>query len=349
MSTATPGPKAKPKKARPAGLPDERFWIKYSQHHELPLSVTSSVFIHALAFGLIGLILAGILSGLFGGKHQAEVKPFQLAGGGGGDPNGNSDGPSEAVVPSGNEVKEKADKTEPLQPIETTKKPLDVPDAKNDPLVNPTETVSRLMQEPVLSPKNLNQVGQAASKRLAAAIAKGHGGPGHRGGQGGGVGTGIGDKTGPGVGNGTITNERQLRWTMIFRTTSGADYLKQLQDLGATLATPEGNDEYLVFRDLHRGRNVGKKEDLGSFSSLLRWIDDRPDSVQALAQSLGLRFKPAYIVAFFPKRLEDELAKLEKQRYSGPESDIEETIFRIESRPGGRYVPTVQNLRKKGQ
>lgn len=134
---------------------------------------------------------------------------------------------------------------------------------------------------------------------------------------------------------------------MIFRTTSGGDYLKQLQDLGATLATPESNDEYLVFRDLHRGKNVGKKEDLGAFSSLLRWVDDRPDSVDALAKSLGLRYKPAYVVAFFPKRLEEELASLEKKRYSGPESNIEETVFRIESRPGGKYVPTIQNLKLK--
>lgn len=345
MSTATPTPKAKVKKARPAGLPDERFWIKYSQHHELPLSVTSSVFIHALALGLIGVILAGLLSGLFGGKHQAEIKPFQLAGGGGGDPNGNTDGATEIAVPAGNEVTEKTKPTEPIQPVETTKKPLETPDTKHDPLVNSNE-ISRLMQEPTLSPKSLSDVGQAASKRLAAAIAKGQGGPGHGGGLGRGEGTGIGDKKGPGSGEGKITNDRQLRWTMIFRTTSGADYLKQLQDLHATLATPESNDEYLVFRDLHRGRNVGKKEDLGGFASLLRWIDDRPDSVQSLAHSLGLRYKPPYIVAFFSRELEEDLRKLEKQQYSGPENNIEETIFRIEFR-GGKYVPVFQSMRKK--
>ena len=134
---------------------------------------------------------------------------------------------------------------------------------------------------------------------------------------------------------------------MIFRTTSGLDYLKQLQDLNATLATPEGNDEYLVFRDLRRGRNIGKKEDLGNFSNLLRWIDDRPDSVDSLSKSLGLRHKPAYVVAFFPKDLETQLAALEKAKYSGNEGNIEETIFRIESRPGGKFVPTLQSLKLK--
>src|SRR5580700_11123624 len=80
MSTATAPPKGKSKKAKPAGLPDERFWIKYSPHHELPLSAASSVFVHALAFGVIGLILAGFLSGLFGGRHPAEVKAIEIAG-----------------------------------------------------------------------------------------------------------------------------------------------------------------------------------------------------------------------------------------------------------------------------
>lgn len=113
MSTTAPTPKAKTKMARPAGLPDERFWIKYSQHHELPLSVTSSVFIHAVVLGLVGLILAGILSGLFSKTvRPADVKTFAMAGGGGGDPNGNTDGPSDIALPSGNEVKEK-----PILPI----------------------------------------------------------------------------------------------------------------------------------------------------------------------------------------------------------------------------------------
>ena len=186
MSTVTPTPKGKPKKARPVGLPDEKFWIKYSPHHELPLSVTSSIFIHAVAFGMIGLILAGILSGLFGGKHQADVKPFQLAGGGGGDPNGNADA-NNGALPSGNEVKETT-KTEPIQPVEATKT-LNTPDKKTEPLVNdPKDVIQRLMEEPVLSQKNMGDIATKANAKVAAAIAKGGGGPG----TGGGIGKGKG-------------------------------------------------------------------------------------------------------------------------------------------------------------
>ncbi len=92
---------------------------------------------------------------------------------------------------------------------------------------------------------------------------------------------------------------------------------------------------------------VGRTEDVGTLGGRLRWIDDRPDSVPALAFSMGLRSKPPFIVAFFPAKLEQELRNLESQQYPGDENDIEETTFRIEQRPGGKYVPVVHNIRRK--
>ena len=344
MSTATAPKKGKLKKAGPAGLPDERFWIKYSPHHELPLSVTSSLFLHALAFGLIGLILAGFLSGLFGVKKPAPVQTFALAGGGGGDPNGNGEVNSEAAVPTGKEAVDKPKTTDPAPTIEN--KDLKPPTAVTEPLVKPNEGSSRLFEEATLSPKNLSDVARQANDRLNA-IAKGKAGPGVGGGEGGGEGTGIGNEKGPGSGKGTIaTEKRRLRWTMIFRTYSGNDYLKQLQDLGAILATPEGTDEFLVYRELGKRPVIGRKEDVGQLPGL-RWIDDRADSVPALALSMGLRFRPPYIVAYFPIKLEEQLRKLEKERFAGDENDIEETVFRIEQRPGGKYVPVVHDLRRR--
>jgi hypothetical protein len=345
MSTATSSPSGTPKNIRPAGLPDQRFWIKYSPNHELPLSVTSSVFLHALAFGLIGLILAGVLGGLFGGNRHREIKPFQLADGGGGDPNGNTTGSNESNVLNGTEITQKTKNPEPIQPLEATK-PLYQPEPNTEPLVNSNEAVSRIFQDPKLSTRNLSDVAKNANVRLALAISKGQSGTGQGGGKGDGKGSGSGNQMGPGS-DGAKTSDRQLRWTMIFRTTSGRDYLKQIQDLGGTLAVPEGNDEYLVFRDLHKQPLVGRKEDLGSFEGVLRWVDDRPDSVKALAHSLGLSSKPAFIVAFFDKKLEKEMADLEKRQYSGPESNIEETTFLVESRPGGKFAPKVQSVRLK--
>ena len=345
MSTATPPKKAKLKKTGPAGLPDERFWIKYSPHHELPLSVTSSVFLHAMAFGVIGLILAGFLSGLFSPKPPPPVQAFGLQGGGGGDPNG-AEGGTDPAPSNGKEVTEPVKQADNVKPV-VPDKDLTPPTATQQSIVKPEEGPARLFREVTLSPKSLSGVARDASERLAAIAEKGKGGNGKRGGLGEGVGTGTGNKTGSGSGSGgTITSERQLRWTMIFRTHSGNDYLKQLQDLNATLATPESNDEFTVYRDLGRRPLQGRKEDVSKELGL-RWIDDRADSVPALAASMGLRHRPPYIVAFFPRSLEDTLRKIESQNFRGDETQIEETIFRIEQRPGGKYVPVFQDLRLK--
>src|SRR5262245_37272678 len=48
MSTAA-------KQQRPLLPPDEKFWIRYSAHHELPLAGMTSFFIHGLVFGLMAL------------------------------------------------------------------------------------------------------------------------------------------------------------------------------------------------------------------------------------------------------------------------------------------------------
>jgi hypothetical protein len=345
MSTATaPQKKNKPKKAGPGGLPDERFWIKYSPHHELPLSVTSSLFLHAVVYGTIGLVLAGFLSGLFGHKQPPEVTVIGVAGGGGGDPNG-IDGGTEAVPPTGKEVTEKNKSPDPVV-ADAQPKDLTPPTTKAEPLIKPTDGPSRLFEQVTLSPKNMSDVARAASDRLASIAAKGQGGNGTDGGLGEGNGRGTGNQTGNGSG-GTIKSEaRQLRWTMIFRTHSGSDYLKQLHDLGAILATPESNDEYLVFRDLGKRPLIGKREGVGNEKGL-RWIDDRADSVPALAQSMGLKFRPPYVVAFFPAKLEEQLRKIESDHFKGDESMIEETIFRIEQRQGGKYFPIFQDMRLK--
>ncbi len=347
MSTSAPAGKSKKKKStKPAGLPDERFWIKYSQNHELPLSVTSSVFIHVLAFGFVALILAGIFSGLFGRTNKPEVKSFAVAGGGGNGGTGDTEAIGEASIPTGTEAAVKPTPTEPIKPIET--KELLPPNPSIEPIVKPNEGPSRIVEETILSNSRMSDIAKKANEALASAEAK-RAGPGEKGtggGRGGGNGTGTG--TGNGDGSGNITSEgqkRNLRWTMIFRTYSGADYLKQLHDLNATLAVPEGDGEFLVFRDLGKRPYIGHKEQAGSVGGI-RWTDDRADSVPALARSLGLKHQPPYIMAFFKGDLEAELRRLEKQRFSGDENLIEETIFRVVQR-NGRYVPEVADLKYK--
>src|SRR5947208_1631995 len=71
---------------------------------------------------------------------------------------------------------------------------------------------------------------------------------------GGGAGTGTGPGTGSGEGPGEINTrtKRKLRWTITFNTTSGDDYLRQLNTLGAILAFRAPDGELKVVRELLR-------------------------------------------------------------------------------------------------
>ncbi len=345
MSTATASPKGKPKKARPAGLPDERFWIKYSPHHELPLSAASSVFVHAVAFGVIGLILAGFLSGLFGGKHPAEVRAIEVAGGGGGNPNGSVENPGESAVPTGAEaIETKPKNSDPIQPIDT--KDLKTPTPPTEPLVSTNENATRLFKETKLSQTNLSDLARKANDRLASPSSKGQGGAGSGGGMGDGNGTGSGNEIGPGSGKGTISEARNIRWTMKFRTENGEDYFRQLRDIGAYLVVPLDSGEVLVFRDLYSKPLVGRTEDAATLPRL-QWADTDPVTVRDVSKVLGLRQVPPRIIAVFPPKLEDELRKLEHEKFKGDENKIAETEFAMVRFSHGKYVPKVVEIRLK--
>jgi hypothetical protein len=345
MSASTPAKKSdKSKKTGPAGLPDERVWIKYSPHNELPISVSSSLFIHVVVLGVIGLILAGFLGRLFGPPdHQPEV--FAAAEGGGGGAGGDSDVTSPGSAPR--EVIEKAPPADHTQPVEP--KELTPPTREAQPIVTETNDIDRLIDQmdTPLAKSRLSQVAAEADKRLAAiAMASKGTGPGTGGGVGTGSGTGVGDGSGSGSGRIATREKRQNRWTLLFRTQNGGDYLRQLSGLGAVLAIADKGEDLMVFRDLNQRPVPGKVEPASNLSNQIRWTDDRPDSVHSLAQTMGMQTMPQYIHAFFPTTLEEDLRKKEMTHYKGNEDDIIETLFRIEW-TNGRYEPVVVRIQKK--
>ena len=68
-------------KARTSGRevparPDERFWQRYSPHHEFPLSSVSSVMLHALILLLLGL--AAFIAFKLGLSDRAKSPPVQV-------------------------------------------------------------------------------------------------------------------------------------------------------------------------------------------------------------------------------------------------------------------------------
>lgn len=336
----------KPAGATPPLPPDERFWKRYSPHHEFPWSTVSGVALHLLVFALV----FGYLK--LHDRRSEESKPLEVGAiqiaGGGGDPNGEGDGPGKPsrhedtgdhntkseIKPTGPVSKENL-KTASIDPINS-------PEFKNDD--------GRLLDDASDATKRLAGQSEDLRKALFAGIqgpkqGKGEGGTGSGGGKDKGKGTGTGDLEGPGKGNITVRQRRVLRWTMIFNTTDGYDYAKQLAALGAILAVPGRNpDEYIVYRDLTRRPVQGKVEDLTEINRIF-WVDDQPPSVGPLSMALGLRPPPARVVAFFPPSLEEKLLALEKAHSGGKdEEQIKETRFRVVRRGRG-YEPQVESQR----
>jgi hypothetical protein len=328
------------------GPPEGMFWKKYSAHHEFPLSLSSSIFLHVLGFVLLG----GFLFAFFGWNQdkKLDVDTVVIAGGGG-NPNGVGNGLGSGVLPSKEAVDDK-DRPQPERVAENiNKEQLTKPEAQKPELPPLSPNGLRPIEDPSAANTKLGAIGTQLREKIAGAIAgKGQGGPGSGGGQGSGTGTGIGNASGPGRGNLTQREKRQMRWTMLFNTRSGEDYVDQLIGLGAILAIPAGpNHEYLVIRNLDRrhGPIQPERENLRDLNRIY-WVDNKPQSVYSLARALGIRPVPEHFVAFFPQELEKELAEKELQYKGNKEEDIEETVFQVR-RVGNRYEPVVVEQRRR--
>jgi hypothetical protein len=333
-------PRQNPNKRPKRPKNEDRFWRYYSRNHELPLSVVSSIFLHVVGYGAIGLILTGALMALFG-IHDGPlpVESIVIAGGSGVE-EGVGTGPADGALPSGPESIREG--TQPTKTDLAQQTP-----AKPPPLLDPTQfkdPARPIEQEPVGGMPAAG-VDQRARDRIRDIIAgKGKGGHGSGGGEGRGRGPGIGNDFGPGVSSGVLTQrqKRRDRWALSFNTRDGEDYLRQLNGLGAILAVPDATGQHIVYRDLFNRPVQGKYEDLSTFNQMY-WWDEKPQSVRRLALALGLTEVPDRVIAFFPLELEKTLREREQRRYSGNEDDIRETVFRIVRR-GSRYEPEVESI-----
>jgi hypothetical protein len=313
--------------------PEDAILVRYSPHHELPLSTATSVALHALVIGL--LVIAGIVAAKLnwgGDNRQLPVGIVTMDEPGGGDgAAAGVNGEAQVTPPPQSDFRPRQDDSqanrEPLKRAPTEPRPLSPSNAKPDErlLEEARETVEAWRQ---VSPEVLSKL----KKSLGPKGNNGQGGPGH------GTGPGSGDETGPG---GKIDrSNRPLRWTLRFNTRDGRDYLRQLEAFGAILAMPDPKQsaDYLVIRDLHRVPADAKPEDITRIESIF-WIDDKPESVRSLARALGLKEPPHFIV-FFPAEFEAKLLRLELDYRGKKESEIKETRFDVRL-VGGRYEPSV--------
>jgi hypothetical protein len=330
--------------------PEEQFWERYSPHHEAPLSGVGSFAVHFLIAGF--LILAGYLGWLGLGTQRSAVSNdvVRLDTGGGGGKKTGTDGTGDGGTP-----KEVADEQKPDIPktseTEVVRPELkDVVETPKLPAQETKDANARFIKEATENARAFSSLDEEMRKKLREGLTqapKGKGGPGTGGGEGKGTGTGTGD--GRGSGNSTLTQreKRMLRWTMMFDTRSGHDYLRQLRGLGAILAIPKdrSSSDYWVIRDLGAHPPQLLDEDVRQLQRIF-WIDDKPASVASVMHALGLNMNPDRFVAFMPQELEEKLFEMELRYQGRREDDIEETVFQVRV-INGRYTPFVMSQREK--
>jgi hypothetical protein len=338
-ATVTDNKAAPPAKA-PLVPPDEEFWIRYSPHHEFPLSSVSSFALHILVVLLIGLAYWVWLKLGWMEEQRLPVDAVVLedAGGGGGRQGGVGSGPGDAEPPPPEEDTRPKEKPDPKQPV------LILPEFNGDPLELPKLTTDK--GERVVPPsgapaiESLRKLDAEVRKKLFVAAGEGKGGRGSGGGQDSGKDTGTGAATGSGTGKLSRTQQRMLRWTMIFNTDDGNDYAHQLAALKAIVAfqDPANPDQFRVIRDPNTKQ--AEVEDITQIKRIF-WVDDKPRSIASLALALGVKPTPQYFAMFFPAELEQKLLRLELAYAGKTEEQIDSTRFIIK-RVGSGYEPQVE-------
>lgn len=327
MTTTTPSTNNSTQTKLPLLPPDQKFWKRYSPHHEFPLSGIGSIAIHCVVGGL--LILAAWATMRFT-DNPLPVEPIIIAGGGG-NPKGTEGGMGVEVPTPGPEASQ--DPKEETKP--GTPKPVEsgepIPEAKAQEIDIPELKDVRYLQKASSATQALANISEKARNELLNAVPpppKGQGGKGTGGGEGNGRGTGKGDGQGPGDGTKgklSVRQKRAMRWVVDFGKINGEEYRQRLRGLKAILAIPTPQGGHRVIRDLTPPVK-GKIENVKSIQRIF-WIDDRPESVASLGGALGLQFPPPYIAAFFPEDVETLLLEKEKKFQGKSEEEIQETRF----------------------
>ncbi len=347
-------------------LPDEEFWIRYSPHHEFPLSTVTSVALHALGFGLLLLGVVFYLNHSEAQHRPLNIQPMHLVQGGegegtgapltgggrgipGGQPNGPPNGsnppPPEDVQGRGNTSKPVKPESNPMPSLPAAENPRESFDG---PLFEQNPEVKALIDRGNEAARQTAQLDKRIRALLKGAMTpapapqRGEGGPGKNG--------GPGNGDGPGKGNLTLREKRLLRWVVHFPHTKHdfGPYVHQLQYLGAYIGVPdpENPSQILLYKDLSHLPLQGATNDLKGLDRIY-WHDEDPQSVRGLAAALGIRPTPNMIFAFFPKEFEEKLVRLEESWRGKTEDQIDMTVFRLVEVAPGRWEPQVVEQRLK--
>jgi hypothetical protein len=320
--------------------PDERFWVKYSPHHELPVSGASSVGLHALVIGLI-LLVGFLVSQARQHRSQpplldaVEVPEDGPGGNGANGKRGETDAPKQETVGSPQAKQVGAfDPAKPDPKLATpvaNERPLDLfapPDSPDS-----DTTVERL--------RAIEREVGAAMNTPAKGSPKGvPGGDGPRKDKDRGS-RDSAKKPGPGPSGQPLTQQqrREMRWRIDF-SGSPAEHLRKLKALNITFAVPTRQTGIYLLFDLTRDPPATKKDNLAAYLNRVKWFNSHRQSLQGIMPLLGLKELPRFAVIFLPEEMEDEMRRLEEAYQGRREDEIQLTEFEIR-RQGDGYRPVV--------
>jgi hypothetical protein len=320
MSTSAP-PSSLKGPPGPVAPPEEQFWEKFSPHYEFPLSSVGSVAMH---IGALLVFLGALwLLARMTTSDRPSVKMSVVSVMGDGDAaegSGSGGGsPQENVNPF--EVPTNPNRKIPDKDLDPITK-----DNLKDFLPKVDSTTDAPRVEDLKLPQQLDKLNDELRKKLL---------DGMNGKKGKGPGDGTGASGVPGAGSGTsgdptASANRGVRWELIFKTENGRDYVNQLAAMEAMLVIPQPADwkTHKAYKNLGQGRATVEAFNVDSMPGLY-FIDDSPESAGKVAQALGLDFSPPMFIAFFPKHIEDELAKQERNHRGRKEGEIFKTVFKI--------------------
>jgi hypothetical protein len=320
------------------GPPEETdIWERYNKRMEFPVATVAAVFLHVMVFTVL-------VFGLFGLMDNAEDRSntkLQLISVGGMDDAGEGS--------AGSGGKENPDIVKDVDPFKGVADVLPTPQALADAKADIQKVVlpDASGNLPIAAPNAAaySQLDDAIRNKLLGVGSNQGSGPGAGKGNDGSVGTG------PGGTGADSTRARGLRWVLRFRVAGGRDYIEQLKAMGAEILVPLPPDgkQCVLIPDLNNPQQrIATDADLKRLAGKIQFSDPRPDQVRDVCNALDIKSPspPKTFWAFFPKGLEEELARKETGFRSRRAEDIEETIFRVAVR-GGTYELVVDEQRVK--
>lgn len=304
-------------------LPDEQFWKKHSPNQEFPISSLASIALHVGAVVSLVLLFNFIINSSRDTAMPVEIFEGYSDAGGGGDPNG------AGITDIGGQPRiEKA--TEDEIPKDSPKPNITMgalPDVLKDLPELPNNPEANREADAAEAKAKLDNVAKGSTPNNSPAQSAGKGGAGSGGGKGSGKGPGTGSGDQPGT-QGSVRQKRNLRWTLEFSSTTGTEYLRQLNALGAILVGDFPDGTHVMYRQLGRSPVPAEPVD-PELNNKIRWMDERPNFVSELSQAMSLDRTPNQIRAYFPYKLEAELLKRELEYRGRKEEDIHSTKFRV--------------------